>query len=971
MADAAHQQGNTLYRKGDFEGAAKSYELAQKLDPNEPKYASNLSAVYYEQGRYIMSIDAITESWRALRAKHAIDGKPNTPPTSDALATKLSLRFLKAKLNSTATGLISLHDKKKKKKGKTAESKDGIEQDIQSFCEAVVTAEDGTSQQVDFQQVWGMWKNVKTQCERHTAEECRKDIAAAEKRFRDLQIYKSSLFNVMQYFRFGHDNPRSLFVGVDGTTSSEDPDNLMINEVAMIYEKWDKIAFLFGGSGDGRHVFATMIHFADMRKTFAKNSFEEWAKRDFVYPKLHLTLFDIHPAAIARLMLTFALIRKSGSNQNPTEKLEIEATCFYIYSGLHIPSYCVNVITSTSQELIQELTGKAPQRLTKLWSVDPVSKVKVLKILEYWSTPLPKDMERFFNANAPGSVTSLLTSSVGRSKKASIRDDLYRRLSDMVKQYNGRLNGTAKDTTHPLYNNFDGEDALFQTARILLPPKEFLKRHPALEAYVKSGGAKGEKALKEEVIKEWKPNPTLFDNHTSENVAYTPDGYPIVPFEEDPSYQFLQALRTTHHYPDAKDLQMSQTGFVIMRQLFGLVNQCFNTFDPLGDGLTLEFVCSELYSGLPKLIAGDFGPRPTSFPTKYKRIWLSNTPDYTGGILSNLVYLGPYTEDSDYAMMLWNCLVNPACFSTLKDMCLNYTSLESHNMQRFFNCYLRDDHKGAFADFSMSLLPRTTPFSSMVSKKELHDYLSFILLRALFSPRSPPMSLQVHEPTNLVNFFRLICALVQTYACPAHWIGDYVQSMINNSLSTAVAPFPGFLPMKRLPAPLPKERKLNLDSYLLQIETILVSSKGALPFTIQYPEQFAKTHETIKTYMAEVSASVQLLHALPVTFSTAYLIFYKSSSEPIKSSTMLALPSRLMEYVESKDGIIDGVQIQVVSAAEQMDFEKKQVPWKMDERWYEKMKKENWSMVVAVTDRQQVVSAPVPASAWKEVHNVV
>ncbi|KAF9040854.1 hypothetical protein BJ165DRAFT_328137 [Panaeolus papilionaceus] len=155
MADLAHQQGNEFYKKGAFESAERSYLSAYKINPSEPKYASNLSAVYYEQGQYIDSIASIVNSWRSLRVKNSVDGVPNTPSITDPLAIKLSLRFLKAKLNSIAKGLISLHDEKKKNKGKTSESNAGIEQDIQTFCAKLVENADATSQHLELQHVWG------------------------------------------------------------------------------------------------------------------------------------------------------------------------------------------------------------------------------------------------------------------------------------------------------------------------------------------------------------------------------------------------------------------------------------------------------------------------------------------------------------------------------------------------------------------------------------------------------------------------------------------------------------------------------------------------------------------------------------------------------------------------------------------------------------------------------------------------
>lgn len=254
----------------------------------------------------------------------------------------------------------------------------------------------------------------------------------------------------------------------------------------------------------------------------------------------------------------------------------------------------------------------------------------------------------------------------------------------------------------------------------------------------------------------------------------------------------------------------------------------------------------------------------------------------------------------------------------------------------------------------MSILPRTElAYANVVSKKDTHEYISYILLRALCCPRAPIGGLsQVHEPTNLVSFFRFLESLVHNFACPAHWLGDFVQSIIEDRLLTVATPIEGTLPITRKPAPKPAERKINLAPYQLEIETILVLTKGALPFSISYPAVFSSSHESIKTYTARVEPIVNLPDEVSVTSPTANLLFYKAGFSHT-TSALLALPSRIPELIESQDGVLNGIHVQIVSAVEEIDFERNRVSWKMSERWNDKMKSEGWSMVVWVTNRRQ------------------
>lgn len=144
------------------------------MDPTDPVYPSNLSAVYFEQGQYLKSIEAIISSWRAIRVKHAVDGKPNTPPLSNTLAPKLATRFAKAKLNGALSGAFSLHDKKPKKK-QTSESNYGIEQDMDKFVGAYLeensrSLADGKVEEL--RAVWSEWQVMVSRCHIHEREAC-------------------------------------------------------------------------------------------------------------------------------------------------------------------------------------------------------------------------------------------------------------------------------------------------------------------------------------------------------------------------------------------------------------------------------------------------------------------------------------------------------------------------------------------------------------------------------------------------------------------------------------------------------------------------------------------------------------------------------------------------------------------------------------------------------------------------------
>ena len=112
-------------------------------------------------------------------------------------------------------------------------------------------------------------------------------------------------------------------------------------------------SFLFGGSGDGkprldtihvfysiispaRHVFGTLVHLNDMADELGTlrptNAF-----------KVHLTLIDIHPASLARVIVVMSLIRQilhTRLSKDKTRAQELYTTLFYVYNAYLMPDYC-------------------------------------------------------------------------------------------------------------------------------------------------------------------------------------------------------------------------------------------------------------------------------------------------------------------------------------------------------------------------------------------------------------------------------------------------------------------------------------------------------------------------------------------------------------------------------------------------------------------------------------------------------
>ncbi|THH22545.1 hypothetical protein EUX98_g8145, partial [Antrodiella citrinella] len=111
----------------------------------------------------------------------------------------------------------------------------------------------------------------------------------------------------MTYFSVGQDEPMSII----DDWGPDDKDPLKIDTLPL--SRLSHLAFLFGGVGDARHVFGSIIGLHRAYRGLSK------AKKTRI--QAHMTLLDIHPTALARDLCMIMLI-----DQLVTGGLDKEAT---------------------------------------------------------------------------------------------------------------------------------------------------------------------------------------------------------------------------------------------------------------------------------------------------------------------------------------------------------------------------------------------------------------------------------------------------------------------------------------------------------------------------------------------------------------------------------------------------------------------------------------------------------------------
>ncbi|KAJ7793739.1 hypothetical protein B0H14DRAFT_2622559 [Mycena olivaceomarginata] len=313
----------------DYVPAARHYQQAEKLDPTNPVYPSNLSATFFEMGSYTECVSAILRSFSHLD----LVAEENAP-----LASRLSLRLAKSLCQALAAGTpISLDNG-------IADQIDRIEK---------VYPVDGPESSA--WKIWRTWAN--DPAKRFET------LNLARERLLGLPILKKSPFHAREYYsvyfsaplvsgflmllsKISHDDILSLL-----EKSSEFEDSSLTGEqdsidLATFSEaQLSKLAFLFGGVGDARHVFGTVV---GLHETLNRLSPKQRKAL-----KVHITPLDVKEHALARDLAAIFFLSKIMSCTDAIDKLELQATLFYFYTEMVMPEYCHCILAAPGRTWVQ------------------------------------------------------------------------------------------------------------------------------------------------------------------------------------------------------------------------------------------------------------------------------------------------------------------------------------------------------------------------------------------------------------------------------------------------------------------------------------------------------------------------------------------------------------------------------------------------------------------------------------------
>ncbi|RDB17580.1 hypothetical protein Hypma_001021 [Hypsizygus marmoreus] len=952
-ASDAKDKGNKLFKEGQIQESTKHYLAAsisaEKLDPTNPVYPSNLSAALYELGDYAGCINAILRSW-------SLDPEPT-------LAAKLSTRLAKALSHALQNSTID--DVYITNHLSGIEALEGLSSNL-------------SSEGVD---AWTLCNRIRSKADHY------KDLSReARIRFSRMPIYKGTPDQKMTYFMVGTDEIISL---VDGWGPGYEAPLSM-----QSFVKSDSLplSFLFGGAGDARHVFGTLIGLGRAHKKLRPPQ-----KKNL---KAHLTVLDIHFATVARDLLVCWLINTLVENQlDATGRLEVQSTIVYIYIGWVMPDYCAARMMTAINEIKTRLVEPAP-RLPHWLHVDTNSIGPILQALTFWSTDKSRTTAGMLSSHSSLSpfdhLSSMTSEMLGRygDPLKSQRDAAHRSLDTLndkelrAMASSFEIPGASAESVREVIRKnkealvekmvktkldknyqwgLENEAAWYKTVKVFLPPSNMWHLHPGFEYIreISDATASDQKlmALSKSVVKTWKPNITLLDG--------TRDGYCEAEFAIFSSVQQIAQFNEIFDIrPQSTAAQKDSPTFSYVSSFFDKVAEAIKN---LGDSVQLEFICGDINQELSK-IQLQTDSRPAQFPKKFTRIWLSNVPDYTNGTLNTAIYVLPLLQDTSDSAVSSNCLWNSPLWRDDDQFCYTYTLLLPKDLLRYLGIRTIDGR--AVVDLlTLGASPLPRPLSSLASRDELRDWLTRLFIAMVSPGESQRRPNFTKLPNTLVVFVALLIEL-QKIGYPSHWLADYLQSLLTNSIVTDRMAYRGKIP--RPTSELHSKgqmHRIRSDPWLADLEAILASSRDGLPFALQMPPGLAANTDDIGYYKASIKANMYYTNPMfrfPENDAVLSLLFYKSAKELDERCT-----KTLNWFLQDIPSLVDGKPtppagtFHILTGPDFIDLSTGVVRWRMSKARIAKMRREKWLMVAWRTDFWVETTDACPASLWENIDSPV
>lgn len=281
--------------------------------------------------------------------------------------------------------------------------------------------------------------------------------------------------------------------------------------------------------------------------------------------------------------------------------------------------------------------------------------------------------------------------------------------------------------------------------------------------------------------------------------------------------------------------------------------------------------------------------------------------------------------------------------------------MKSKDFARFFGCRVISNNTWGDIEFSTKSLPR--PLSELATRQELIAWLTRVLIITILPPRPPNPTVvlrgRIRYPNNLAAFFGLLMRL-RAIGYPIHWLSEYLNDIITDKLVTDIVPYYDDVPNGIHPSAQEEWqgpcRKVNLDPWQVELETMIALSYEAIPF----PITVSRRQEDIGTYEAPLSPNefgpatqMEMFGNHDPVFN---LVFYKRGTKVANMIQRMDLGA-MKEIFEMGHG---KGEIYVLTSLDEFGLKKRIVRWRMGKERVKKMKTEKWVFMTYRIDCHEI-----------------
>ncbi len=363
----------------------------------------------------------------------------------------------------------------------------------------------------------------------------------------------------------------------------------------------ESCSFLFGGIGDARNLYATLIHIADYERTYEPSSTR----------KYHFAINDIMAPTLARNLIIFYMLQDLTTLKENFDKTLKLASIFYIFCAQIMPPFAYNHLQTTIETIIKALDSGSSLLDWLFLGVPERSAVR--KALVSWK-------EEGENLCSTSEITASVVQVNQEMRQAKV--DIFGESMEKIPA------GCSK------------EMALYRNTAVLYPPRIILGKHePSMQSMLDSYERSNEMPVKE--IKaycndSWKVNITLLDVE-GEKVRREEGGEFGVAFNPFHAAADLYKEMLLPKPGNPQSLYDYIAGFFIKTNPQSLYDYIAGFFIKTAAALQylrgrviVEGICGELFTVMEKIRYNLTDWRgndiTAAFPTQFDRIHESNIP---------------------------------------------------------------------------------------------------------------------------------------------------------------------------------------------------------------------------------------------------------------------------------------------------------------------------------------------------------